>query len=73
MFAQVDAEDHRMTLIDEITDTRSSTDAIQDNQVFVTLQNGIKWRKQIETGKKFTSWCREFCIDSKYTATRSPW
>ena len=50
MFAQVDEEGHRFVLIDEIVDHRTSRDAVQQADAFLTTGNGRKTRRHTTKG-----------------------
>ena len=48
--------------------------ALQDFGRKVGLPRSIKTdNAKTETGLKWTTWCREYCVDSKYTEPHSPW
>ena len=50
LFAQVDQDGHRLLLIDEIVDYRTTADAIKQADAFITLKNGRKSRRQTTKG-----------------------
>jgi len=50
LFAQVDAEGHRMVLLDEIVDYRTTKKAVKQADAFVKSSNGTKRRKETTQG-----------------------
>jgi len=50
LFAQVDQEGHRLVLLDEIVDHRSSKDALKQADAFVKSHNNTKRRKETTKG-----------------------
>jgi hypothetical protein len=48
--------------------------ALQDFGRKVGLPKGIKTdNAQTEVGEKWTGWCRQHCVDTKFTEPHSPW
>ena len=48
--------------------------ALQDFGRKVGLPRGLKTdNAQTEVGTKWTEWCRNFCVDTKFTEPHSPW
>ena len=55
------------------TESHSFT-ALQDFRRKVGLPRGLKTdNAQTEVGTKWTGWCRNFCVDTKFTKPHSPW
>ena len=44
MFAQVDEEGHRHVLMDEIIDHRTTGKQVLQQDAFITIRSGTKWR-----------------------------
>jgi hypothetical protein len=46
MFSQVDDEGHRHILLKDITDYRKDQTAVDADNAFITMRNGVKRRRQ---------------------------